>query len=210
VSHKVARPTVGILMLLGVVGANAQAPARSFDAEVATYYKLSDGRVISTVGHIYNDSGRGVVRQDSDLGAIITNVKAHTVTLLNFATKEAVVYRLNAAPSLPPPRIGAVKGGRTSVEGHEATKSVSIGPKGERHEVWTAPDIGAVVFSRSEAPSMTTTRYLRRIAVREADPSLFTIPPGYSISKSDLPGGVDPLKVLDRLPDTARGRGRGR
>lgn len=196
------------LLIGGTVRLDAQKAVPAFQAEVATFYKMADGRVVSTTGRVYR-SREGRMRQDTGFGAVITDLKAQTVTLLNFDTKEARVFDLKSAPPAPRPQKAVTPRGRTSVEGYEATKVTTVGPQGERQEVWTADQLGAVVFMRTEAPGMTVTRYLRRIAVSDPDASVFVIPPDYSVTKATLPAGFDPLKALDSLPPGRRGLARG-
>jgi len=197
-----------MLLLCGSVRLGAQKPAPSFDADVLTFYKLADGQVISTTGHTYRGSD-GRTREDTAQGSVIIDPKGRTVTLLTFANKQALVIDLK---SVPPPQArnasipSATPFGRTILEGHEAAKARSVGPQGEKIEMWTAVDVNAVVFTRAEAPGMTTTRYLRNIAVREPDPQLFEVPKGYSVTKQSPPPGFDPMKSTG-FPGSAAGRG---
>lgn len=55
----------------------AQTPA--LQAEIETVYTLPDGREIRNTGHLYR-SGTGQVREDSALGAVITDLAAGTIT----------------------------------------------------------------------------------------------------------------------------------
>lgn len=195
-----------VIMIGGTVGLGAQKPVPSFDADVLTFYKLADGRVVSTTGHVYRASD-GRTREDSGLGAVITDLNAKTVTLLSFENKQALVFDLTAAPTRSKSQNAvATAFGRTTLEGFQAIKARGVGPGGEKLEVWTAESVKAIVFTRTEAPGITKTRYLRNIAVRELDPAIFAVPQGYAVTRQTPPAGFDLGKSVE-LPGFARGRG---
>jgi len=196
------------LVMCGTVTLGAQNHVPSFDADVLTFYKSGDGRVVSTSVHFYRGKD-GQTRQDTSFGAVITDLTAKSVTLLNFKTKQALVFDMKDMKPVP----AATKSehtttsfGRTSLEGYQAIKAKGVGPRGEKVEVWTAESIKAVVFTRTETPGMTMTRYLRNITVREADPAVFAVPHGYSVTRQAPPPGFDPAKSIE-FPGVGRGRG---
>ena len=57
---------------------------------------------------------------------------------------------------------------------------------GATGEVWVANDVGLTLFSRIEAPGMTTTKTLRKVHKKEPDPTLFTVPEGCAISEQTV------------------------
>ena len=162
--------------------------APALDADIETTYTLSDGRQFSTHGHYYR-SQDGQLREDSPLGAIITDIKSGTITMLNFETKEAHVVRVAAQPrasrakNLP----SAVPFEETTVEGRHVTKALAKGARGETHESWTDKDLGLVVFSKIESPGLTMAKALRNVSRREPHPSVFKVPKGYTITDAPVP-----------------------
>jgi hypothetical protein len=171
--------------------------APALDADIETIYTLSDGRQFSTHGHYYR-SQDGHLREDSPLGAIITDIKSGTITMLNFETKEAHVIRMPATPKVSRPKNlasaasaasapSAVPFGEATVEGRQVTKALAKGARGETHESWTDKDLGLVVFSKIESPGLTMAKSLRNVSRREPHPSMFTVPKGYTITDAPVP-----------------------
>jgi hypothetical protein len=170
---------------------HAQTKLPALDAEINTTYTLADGRQFSRSGHYYR-SQDGKLREDSPLGAIITDTKARTITVLNFATKEARIVKVSAkAPA------SSIKGKSMSasappaeamVDGRRVMKSHVANAPGESQELWTARDLGLVVFSKISSPTLTTAKSLRNVSLRNPDPSLFAVPKGYTVSRLDTSG----------------------
>jgi hypothetical protein len=169
---------VGMVLAMCGAGANAQRSLPALQADIETFHKLPNGHVVHTTGHYYR-AADGRTREDLGSGSVIVNLKSHTVTMLNHVTKEARVIRPPQELSKPEPRQDLTDHAKGVVEGHGVNKASGIGANGERHEVWTAEDIGLVVFARTEAHGMTSTRTLRNISLREPDHSMFDVPHGY-------------------------------
>ena len=125
--------TLVALTICGTATLGAQrASPPSFDADVLTFYKSGDGRVVSTKGHIYRGSD-GQTRQETGFGAVITDLKAKSVTLLNFDSKQALVFDLRAVQDTPkPPHSGSSSApiGHTTLEGHQVSKATGVTAKG--------------------------------------------------------------------------------
>jgi hypothetical protein len=162
--------------------------APALDADIETTYTLSDGRQFSTHGHYYR-SQDGQLREDSPLGAIITDIKSGTITMLNFETKEAHVIRVGAKSRASRPKNvpSAVPFQETTVEGRHVTKALAKGARGETHESWTDKDLGLLVFSKIESPGLTMAKSLRNVSRREPHPSMFKVPKGYTITDAPVP-----------------------
>jgi hypothetical protein len=162
--------------------------APALDADIDTTYTLSDGRQFSTHGHYYR-SQDGHLREDSPLGAIITDIKSGTITMLNFETREAHVIKVaaKARASRPKDLPAAVPFEEATVEGRHVTKARAKGARGESHESWTDKDLGLVVFSKIESPGFTMAKSLRNVARREPHPSMFKVPNGYTITDAPVP-----------------------
>lgn len=162
--------------------------APALDADIETTYTLSDGRQFSTHGHYYR-SQDGQLREDSPLGAIITDLKSGTITMLNFETKEAHVIRVAAKSRASRPKNvpSAVPFQEATVEGRHVTKALAKGARGETHESWTDKDLGLVVFSKIESPGLTMAKSLRNVSRREPHPSVFKVPKGYTITDAPVP-----------------------
>src|SRR5579864_4123655 len=190
---------VAVAACLGAPYASAQtkATAPAFEADVQTTYTLANGQQLSRQGHVYRNS-RGVVREDSGLGAIITDVGAGTVTILVTTTKQAHVMRMPPdlrAPARQTTRPAVEPFDKTIIDGHPVTKARSTGPQGERQEVWTATDLGIVTHSTIEAPGFARTRELKNVSVAEPDPAVFQVPSDYEIIQEPMtfhPGDVGP------------------
>lgn len=169
----------------------AQKKLPALDAEIDSTYTLADGRQFSTHGHYYR-SQHGQLREDSPLGAIITDIKSGTITMLNFETKEAHVVKVSAEPRASKPKSLAppVSFEKATVDGRQVTKARTQNDRGETQEFWTAKDLGLVVFSKVTSPSLTMAKSLRKVSLREPDPSVFTVPKGYTVTKHDSPAAV--------------------
>jgi hypothetical protein len=120
--------------------------APALDADIDTTYTLSDGRQFSTHGHYYR-SQDGHLREDSPLGAIITDIKSGTITMLNFETREAHV---SGAGDDSRPKPGTARP-RRAVRGSDSQppgdKALAKRP-GETHESWTDRTSGCRVLNR--------------------------------------------------------------
>jgi hypothetical protein len=176
---------------------NAQRPIGSpigltlrsaLDAEIETTFTTPQGQ-FSTPGHFYR-SRDGKMREDSPLGSMITDVRAGTVTVLNHARKEAKVIVVTALPRPAAPRAGTAAAprslGEATVEGHPVTKARTTAG-GATQELWTAKDLGLVVFSKVEAPDFGMTKVLRNLSLREPDAALFRIPSDYTVTHETAP-----------------------
>jgi hypothetical protein len=196
------------MVVVAAIGLQAQHQVPSIAADVVTFHRLSDGRVIHVDGHYYRNR-EGKVREDSGNGAVIVDTNAHRVTILNFETKEAHVMKVPGNQAHPAMDV-RTSSGHGNVEGHKVSKMASAGPHGEKLEAWSADDLGLTVFTRSQSSNMTMTKYVRNIKVEEPDPSLFEIPSGYTIRKLDAPASGPPQ--LPELPPakgkTTKGGGR--
>src|SRR3954462_926910 len=80
---------------LCVVALEARAKPKSpaVTADIHIVYRLDDGRQFTHRGRFYR-SRTGQVREDSSLGALITDVNAGTVTLLVADRREAHVFKV--------------------------------------------------------------------------------------------------------------------
>ena len=74
-------------------------PALQADVEIV--YTLPDGRQTRAKGRLYR-SGSGQLREESPLGAVITDVTAGTITMLVTATKQARVMTIPPDQRVPP------------------------------------------------------------------------------------------------------------
>jgi hypothetical protein len=162
------------------------------NAEINTTYTLADGSEFSSPGRYYR-SYEGKVREDSPDGAIITDIKTGTVTVLNFETKVARVVKVPALPeaSTPTslPSVMPLEEATATVDGRLVTKKRFQNAQGESQEFWTAKDLGLVVFSKITSPSLTTAKSFRNISVGEPDPSVFRVPSDYTIMTVDAATG---------------------
>lgn len=173
----------------------AQAPA--LQGEIETVYTLQDGREVRSRGRFYRSS-TGQVREDSSLGAMITDVSAGTVTILVKERKEARVMRIPADQRVP--RVPANRPApevfeeNATVDGRRVAKARMKGPQGQRVEFWTAKDLGVVTWTKTEAAGFTTTRELRNLSTEEPNPAVFAIPADYAVIEQDeRPGNGPPL-----------------
>jgi hypothetical protein len=107
-----------------------------------------------------------------------------------------------------------------SVEGKRVTTTIPAGQIGNLQpietvsEVWFSPDLQVVVMSKHSDPRFGETTYqLTGIQRSEPDPSLFQVPPGYtvqnmpspmSIRAGAIPGG--PGQTMIAVPDGPEGK----
>jgi hypothetical protein len=161
-------------------------------AEVDTTYVFADGRQVRVPGRYYR-SQDGRVREDTGRGSVIADVNKGTLTLLNADTKQALVLTVNeVAPSKKPSGVSrAVPYARGRHEGRDVSKARVTSPDGKESEVWTATDIGLMVFSRIESAGLTTTKALRKVVQGEPDPAVFAVPEDYAVQHQTVPA-LDP------------------
>ena len=197
---------VGVLAPAAAQTANVVA----LQAEIETVYNLADGTQIRTNGHFYR-SRSGQVREDSSLGAVITDVAAGTITILVAETKEARVITIPPEQRARPVRStrpGPEVFEETTVGRHRVSKARAHGPQGQKVELWTANDLGVVIWTRAEAPGLTSTKELRNISTEEPSPALFAIPADYTVVEQEARPGNEPQSGVPgargRVPPPAR------
>jgi hypothetical protein len=189
IMSKHTRYIVAMAALLCFARVDAQtAMPPAMQAEIETVYTLANGDQFTRRGHIYR-SASGKVRQDSGNGAMITDFKSGTVTLLIDEKNEARVFKippeLRTAPLLGteqarvPAKVAPFE--ETVIDGRPIAKTRIVGPQGEMQELWTATDIGVVTFARVQMNGTTTTQQLRKLSVGEPDPQVFTVPSHYKV-----------------------------
>jgi hypothetical protein len=186
---RLSTPTVAVLALCTVaVRAEQAATPPAVQAEVETTYVFADGRQVRVPGHYYR-SQDGRVREDTGRGSVIADVNKGTLTLLNADTKQALVFTVREiAPTRKPNGVSpAVPFARGRHEGRDVSKARVRGPDGKENEVWTATDLGLMVFSRIESAGLTTTKALRKVVQREPDPAVFTVPEDYEVQQHTVP-----------------------
>ena len=177
----------------------AQTKLPAVVADISTIYTLADGRQFTSAGRYYR-SKDGRIREDSPLGAIITDIKTGTMTMLNFERREAHVIKVAAsgratnARSLPP----AVRYADATVDGRQVTKARAENGAGEAQEFWTAKDLGLVVFSKVSSPNVTMAKSLRNISLKQPDASVFSVPAGFTVTKHDT--GKVPRPAMPTAP----------
>lgn len=186
---RLSAPTVAVLALCTVAAQAEQAAAPPpVQAEVETTYVFADGRQVRVPGHYYR-SQDGRVREDTGSGSVIADVSRGTLTVLNADTRQALVFTVNeVAPTQKPSGVSrAVPFARGKHEGRDVSKARVTTPDGKESEVWTATDIGLMVFSRIASAGLTTTKALRKVVQREPDPAVFTVPEDYTVQQHTLP-----------------------
>lgn len=187
--------------LLVALPTRAQSGRQALEAEIHTTYTMPDGRQFASTGRYYR-SASGQIREESGVAAIITDLKAGTIVLLNAETKEAYMAKvsLGKEPLNPADYPAPIVTGEATVDGRQVRKTHRSDPGGLSHEVWIADDLGLVVFSKLTSGSVTTARELRGVSLREPDPGLFRIPKDFVVRR------VDADTDLDRLSATRRER----
>lgn len=192
--------SVAALLVSDAAAQTGPANMVALQAEVETVYNLSDGTQVRSSGRFYR-SRSGQIREDSKLGAVITDVAAGTITMLIAETKEARVITIP-----PEQKQGPVRSNRpgpevfeeTTVAGHRVSKARGRGPQGQNIEFWTAKDLGVVTWTKTEAAGFTTTKELRNISTQEPSPALFAVPADYTVIEQEARSGNGPQRVLPR------------
>jgi hypothetical protein len=170
----------------------------ALQADVETVYTLPDGRQTHTKGRLYR-SRSGQTREESPLGAVITDVAAGTITILVTETKEARVMTIPPDQRVRPAKAQGARPDvfeETTIGGRRITKARMEGPQGRRVEFWTAPDLGVVTWVKTEAGSMTSIRELRNLSTEEPSPAMFTIPADYSVIEQEAKTNPEARPVL--------------
>jgi len=154
----------------------------SLDAETEITISMTYG-TYTVPGHYYRSiSGKG--REDSEVGSIIIDSVAQTVTMLNSATSQAIVV---SQPGTTPPRqtsaaaLSFAATGSASVEGHPVQVMQATDSTGRSQVVWTATDIGLPVRVQRTGQGLTFTKVMKNIVLKEPDPSVFQIPAGFTV-----------------------------
>lgn len=182
--------------LLGSAVFNAQEPSRrqarlpSVEADITKYHKVG-GRVVSSTGRYYR-AADGRVLEDVGSNGRIIDLRTQTVTFLDHESRSA---RVVAVPAVPSPRSSSSLQSRVAAgvhEGRRLTKLRSLGPSGEKIEIWTVDELGLIVLQRSESTTSVHTQILRNVVVREQDTSRFAVPLTYTVSPIALSGFADP------------------
>jgi hypothetical protein len=174
----------------------AQNNRPGLEADIVTTFTLPRG-TYSTSGRFFR-SRDGKIREDSPLGATITDAKSDTVTILNHRAKEAAIITFHvrhradrhAEPTFEP-------FDRITVDGHPVERSRGR-ERGQQDERWTATDIDVVVFAKASSSSFTMTREIRNIVLREPDPALFDVPDDYVVIRTRT---APEKSAADPVPD---------
>lgn len=204
--------SLGLSVLCGItaVAQSASAKQLPIQADVETRYVSPNGTETRSTGRFYR-SREGQIREDSGLGAVITDVKAGTVTILVAETKEARVLRIPASDRVPSnesrPQHQFL--GETVIDGRRIRKARTTGLHGQWVEFWTATDLGVITFTRTELGGTTLIlRELKNLSTLEPDPTLFMIPADYTLIEQEMaPRGKRPEPKIPQRPAAASGRG---
>ena len=175
---------LGVLVLTIAMPAVAQSQRqRGVEADIEITYTSTAGT--RTVLGRYFRSKDGRVREDTPLASTILDRRRGTITLLNHGLKEA---RVIAVPSGSRPLPSQPQASRmrrpvehSVVEGQRVTKSHSARGTGETDELWVAENLGLVMFSKVDSAGFGMTRELKRLTLREPNPSVFEIPKDYTV-----------------------------
>jgi hypothetical protein len=184
-----------VLLVAVMLGVTSTAPIKAKSpgiiADIITTYNIAGGRQVTARGRYYR-SHDGRVREDSALGAVITDMKKRTLTLVNFDHQEAIVFAIpKKEPTVPgEAKNPAVPVGNAIHDGRSVTKAHVKTVDGRTQEIWTDDDIGLVVLSKLETPTTTTVRELKNVARSEPQASVFDIPHGYSVRRDTLPSSL--------------------
>jgi hypothetical protein len=163
-------------------------------AEFETLYTLANGRQVRTHGRFFRNE-KGQIREESPLGAVITDVAAGKITILVAETKEARVITVPAEQRTLPARSshpGPEVFEEARIEGRRVSKARGQGPQGQKMEMWTARDLGIVIWTKTEAPGLSSTKEMRNISTEEPNRSLFEIPPDYTVVEVGPQRGIGP------------------
>jgi hypothetical protein len=194
--------SVGALVSSSAAAQTTPVSVPALQADVEIVYTLPDGTQTRTIGRLFR-SRSGQLREETPLGAVITDVAAGTITMLVKATKQARVLTIPPEQRVPPARAHGARPEvfeETTVAGRRISKARIVGPQGQRAEFWTAPDLGVVTWMKTEAGKMTTTKELRNLATEEPSPAMFTIPADYSVIEQEVKLGQDPRTTLSKRP----------
>lgn len=203
---------LGFSVFCGVSAVAQTASSRqpSIQADVDTRYVSPKGTETRSTGRFYRDR-EGKIREDSGLGAVITDLKAGTVTILVAETKQARVMRIPASDRVLAnanrPAHQVLE--ETVIDGRRIRKARTTGLQGQQVEFWTAIDLGVVTFARSEVGgTMLILRELKNLSTIEPDPLLFMIPSDYTVVEQEIvPRGNRPEPKIPQRSAPALGRG---
>jgi hypothetical protein len=181
---------VSALMTVALVGSlqAEQLPrVTALEANIETTYVMASGQEV-TVKSKYYRSSDGRVCEESPVGRLITDPVSRQIIITRRATEEARVFDAASAPKQLPPDspTDLTPIGESMVDGLRVTKMRS-GKEGATREFWTAKEIGLVVYSRVEGPTLSVTRVTRDIVLREPSGEVFRVPGNYRIEQAEAP-----------------------
>lgn len=157
-------------------------------AELETEFVFGDGRRVVVAG-TYHRSSDGRVREEQGDTVTVADIKKARMTIFNKTAKEAMVFQFDPATKDPTPRTEAP--GRPVLRGvyEEFPVSKVRAPldDGAEHEMWTATDLGLIVYGRVGSPQLTTTKRLKNIKLAEPEEELFEVPAGYRSVERKVP-----------------------
>jgi hypothetical protein len=172
-----------------VYHASGTAPAVTADFTIAI---SPTGGVTRQLDGRYARSSNGKIREETATFVIITDPEAQTTAILNPATKEATIIKLNgastagrrseaASPSVNP----LAEFESTVVDGHPVVKKrTAAASDGSTREIWMTTDSSIPILAKTSSPTKSTTKTFRNIVLKEPDAALFTIPKDYSITNT--------------------------
>lgn len=209
-SYSAPRIAIAAVVALGVSALHAQHGLPPLQADIDTTYATAGSNPFTVHGRYYRAQD-GRVREDSPIGATIIDPAGGTVTLLNFATKEARVLSvprpLQAAREVGRPQ-AFTRFGDATIEGHAVAKLRTKDAGGRDQELWNSDELGLTVYSRTQSTNLVITKSHHDFAFREPDPNLFQIPKDYKVEYMKMPAAasprVPPLPSLPPIPPASR------
>jgi hypothetical protein len=199
---------LGLFFVCFASAAYAGQTAPALTADFTIEISPSNGVSRQMEGH-YARSSDGKIREETPAFVTITDPKARTASMLNPATKTAVVLKFgpNATaghqmetPSASTNPLTAFEDAQ--VDGHPVVKKRSgLATGGRALEIWMATDISLPLFVKTSASTRVTTTTFKNIALKEPDPALFTVPPGYKVINRNDDGSC-PLPECSSKPAT--------
>jgi len=147
-------------------------------------------------------SSDGKMRIDTPNTTVITDPAAQHAIVLDHLTKQAQIVPLQpqapqmpnlavpgvpqvpGAPGMPP--VAAQDLGKSFIEGHpvDGTRYIVQQPGPQPpviSDVWTSTSLKMPVLTQVTTPAGVQTTYCKPAPITEPDPSLFQVPPGYTV-----------------------------
>jgi len=194
-----------VLLCVAWIGYSSQATPPAATADFTITISRS-GKPDRKLEGQYARSKDGQIREETPGFVIITDPKAQTASILNPATKEATIIKIDPNTVIHRHAGTALSASESTefdhavMDGHPVVKKRSAAASdGKTREIWIATDISLPMLVKTSSSTRSTTKAFRNIVLQEPDPTVFKIPQEYKITQKNDDGSC-PLPECSSEP----------